>query len=249
MAKTLAEAVAKPDTKTSAPIAEGALSVRPPKISILSCTIVGDPNSPYVQHRFSAKARNKMKDTQAAGSTSKSKKVREAKDFDEVYKDATHTSTEGWHGIPAASLRSAMISACRVSGMVMTISKLSLFVEADGRDNEDQSPLVRIHGEPQPLESHVRNQTGVADVRRRPAWYDWSADLRIVYDADVFKPDDILALLMRAGAQVGIGEGRHDSKKSNGQGWGVFSIAPGSVTVTVRSLENDIAKLYKQSKG
>lgn len=242
----------KTDPASGEAFNEMSLTIRPPKMAVMSMLIKGDPSSPYVQHRFSAKARNKLKADQEAGGTKKKNRHREAKDFEQVYRDACHIAAAskqtgdegGWYGIPAASLRSAMISACRVSGFAMTAAKLSVFIEADGRDEDDGSPLVRINGEPEPMESTVRNATGVVDIRRRPAWYDWSANLRIVFDADQFKPEDVISLVIRAGTQVGIGEGRHDSKKSNGQGWGCFTIEPGSVTVKIRSLADTISELF-----
>ena len=53
----------------------------------------------------------------------------------------------------------------------------------------------------------------------------WEADVRIRYDGDQFTASDVVNLLARAGLQVGIGEGRPDSKKSTGMGWGLFEIA------------------------
>lgn len=48
--------------------------------------------------------------------------------------------------------------------------------------------------------------------------------LRIRFDADLFTKTDIVNLIMRVGAQVGIGEGRPDSKDSAGMGFGLFEI-------------------------
>ena len=44
-------------------------------------------------------------------------------------------------------------------------------------------------------------------------------------DADQFSLTDITNLLSRVGAQVGIGEGRPDSKSSAGMGWGMFRLS------------------------
>jgi len=52
----------------------------------------------------------------------------------------------------------------------------------------------------------------------------WRADVRVTFDADMFEPIDVANLLMRAGLQVGVGEGRNDSKKSCGMGWGSFRL-------------------------
>jgi hypothetical protein len=52
----------------------------------------------------------------------------------------------------------------------------------------------------------------------------WTANLRIDFDADIFTGADIANLVLRAGVQVGIGEGRPFSKNSCGMGWGTFEI-------------------------
>lgn len=211
-------------TMNSQKKATGTLTIEPPKFKTATFHIVG--TAPYVQHKFSAKAKAIMRAAQEAGSTGKKGKKREGKDFKQNYKEALHVSEEGWYGIPAPAFRAAMISACRVVGFQMTKAKLSVFVEADGFDAEDSTPLVRItKGEPAYFESLVRNETGVADIRARPKWAaGWEAKVRVTYDGDQFTDADTYNLLMRCGLQVGIGEGRPDSKRSTGMGWGTFTI-------------------------
>jgi len=167
-----------------------------------------------------------MKETQEAGSTSRTKRKKEAKNFQEMYEQAMHRSDEGWPGMPAPGFRNAMVSACRTVGFTMTLAKLSVFVEADGFDADDQTPLVRFtKGEPEYFESLVRLQSGVADLHARPMWKPgWEAEVRVKYDADQFTAQDIANLMVRVGLQVGIGEGRPDSKKSTGMGWGLFEV-------------------------
>ncbi len=70
----------------------------------------------------------------------------------------------------------------------------------------------------------ARNDNGGTDLRFRPIWHEWTAELKLRFDAEMFTLDDVTNLLARAGAQVGIGEGRPDSKSSNGCGWGTFEI-------------------------
>jgi len=70
----------------------------------------------------------------------------------------------------------------------------------------------------------VRNATGVADIRVRPMWREWGAHVRVKYDADQFTLTDVTNLMARVGMQVGIGEGRPDSKSSAGLGWGTFEL-------------------------
>jgi hypothetical protein len=78
------------------------------------------------------------------------------------------------------------------------------------------------------VDSYVRNETGVADIRPR-AHFDpgWEAEVRIQYDADQFTLTDVTNLLLRVGKQVGVGAGRPDSTKSTGMGWGTFEIVNG----------------------
>lgn len=182
--------------------------------------------APYVGNKFSAEAREMMRAKQEAGSQAKKGQKREPKDFDKCEKEATHFLDDASCGLPATAFRQAMVSACRLVGFKMTLAKLSLFIEADGFDADDHSPLVKFtKGEPRHFEAAVRNETGVADIRARPLWEPgWEAVLRIRYDADQFSAEDVRNLLERVGVQVGIGAGRPDSRMSCGQGWGTFEI-------------------------
>jgi hypothetical protein len=118
-----------------------------------------------------------------------------------------------------------MISACRLVGFKMTLAKMSIFVESDGRDNEEpQIPLVRIYGKAVKQEDMARVETGQPYVTVRAAYHDWSAKVKIRWDADQFTLGDVTNLLSRVGVQVGLCEGRPDSKNSCGMGWGTFEI-------------------------
>ena len=199
------------------------IRISAPKMETVIIKIVG--TAPYVQARFSEKAKNAMRAKMEAGSQAKKGTQREPRDFEADYKAAMHISVAGWPGIPASAFRKAMISACRLVGFKMTLAKLALFVDADGFDVVDGLPLIRIEGTPEPVEMAVRNETGVADIRVRPMWREWSASIRVRFDADQFALADVTNLMHRVGAQVGIGEGRPDSRESAGLGWGLFNLA------------------------
>lgn len=194
-----------------------------PRLRTATFHIVG--TAPYCQHRFSQKALEKMKTTQKAGSQARSKKIRDARNFEADYEAAKHISEDGWLGIPAPAIRSAMIDACRMVGFKMTMAKLSVFVEADGIDKVDGMPLIKIKGDCEMHEGGARNSNGNLDIRVRPLWRKWEADIRIRFDEDQFSLIDVTNLLARAGIQVGIGEGRPNSRMSSGIGWGTFEIA------------------------
>lgn len=166
-----------------------------------------------------------MRQTQEAGSTARSRKQREAKDFEALFEGAKHISDEGWEGIHAAAFRNAAISACRACGFKMTHAKLAFMVLQDGFDKVDGAPLVRLtSGTAEQWIAPTRNATGVVDLRCRPMYREWSAKLRIRFDAGMLTSDDVVNLIARVGLQVGIGEGRPDSKMSAGLGFGLFEI-------------------------
>lgn len=207
----------KPETKTKTSI------IQAPNFLKAQFKITG--TAPLVIHRFSAKTKGQMKQKMETGKAASSKKNREAKDTDDLFQDARYISREGWDGFHAAALRNAMISACRLVGFKMTLAKMSVFIEADGRDAaEPQIPLIRIIGTAVKQEDMARVETGQPYVTIRAAYHDWSANVTVRWDADQFTQDDIANLLSRVGLQVGIGEGRPDSKNSNGMGWGLFSV-------------------------
>jgi hypothetical protein len=200
------------------------VSIPAPNYQIAAFTIRGD--AIYMQNKFSNKAQQEMRDKQAAGQQSNKGGKRKAKDFKQCYEQAMYRTKEGWHGIPASAFRNAMISACRTVEFKMTHAKLAVFAIADGNDAKEGTPLVKItKGKPHYSEMPVRLDCGSCDIRARPQWdAGWEAVVRLRFDADMFSLADITNLLARAGAQVGVGEGRPDSKKSAGLGFGTFEL-------------------------
>lgn len=211
-------------TKIDKVVAPRQVQIKPPKFEYGTVVIRG--TAPLVLNAFSQKARNAIIETQQEGSRSRKGKQREAKNFDAVYQGARHIDVkEGWDGLPASAIRNGMISACKLVGFAMTRAKLSVFVEADGFD-ENGTPLVKISkGAPEMHLMHARPESGGVDIRARPMWKPgWEAKLRLRWDSDQFSAADVMNLLMRVGMQGGIGEGRPDSKKSSGLGWGLFEL-------------------------
>jgi hypothetical protein len=199
------------------------VTIQPPNFQSAVFHIIG--TAPLVIHRFSSKIKTEMKIKMETGRAAGNKKNREAKLTDDTYEQARYRHREGWDGFNAASIRKAMISACRLVGFKMTLAKMALFVEPDGVDAvETQIPLIRIIGEPRKQEDMARVETGQPYVTVRAAYDPWEAKVRINYDADQFTIEDVTNLMNRVGMQVGIGEGRPDSKNSAGMGWGTFKV-------------------------
>lgn len=195
--------------------------IAPPNIQIAAFKIRG--TAPLVMHRFYKKAEIMAK--MQEGNASKSKKTRTARDYEEESVKALHVMEDGKTvGFPASAFRAAMVRACSIVGYKMTLAKLAVFVVADGIDSEDGCPLVKIDGKWETATHATRNETGVVDIRARPMFREWSATVKIQFDADMFTFSDIANLLSRVGLQVGIGEGRPGSKNSSGMGWGTFEL-------------------------
>jgi len=208
------------------------IEITAPNMGIALFKIIG--TSPLMISSFTEKAINKMRAAQEAGSRAKSKKAREARDFEKDYRDAMHVSTDGWPGIAAGAFRTGMVDACRLVGYPMTRAKLAIFIEADGLDSVVKTPLVRIIGTPEMVIRAERNDDGSMDLRSRPSWTTWMINpLRVRFDQDMFSISAITNLLLRVGLQVGVGEGRPNSKNSTGIGYGLFSVDP-EVDVEIR---------------
>jgi len=203
------------------------VTIAPPAFQWAELRIKG--TAPLVINNFSQKGRIEMLAKHMEGSKSMKGVKREPKNPEALFNGARHLSREGWDGIPANSFRNALISACRLVGFKMTIAKLSLFIEEDGRDVSDGTPLVKItSGKPHRCDLPVKNDDGSIDIRVRPMWDDWTATVRVRYDSEMFSVEDVTNLLARVGMQVGLCEGRPDSKNSAGMGWGLFEIVSDS---------------------
>ena len=222
----MAKTKAKPSTNGSVnrikDLVDKPVVIAAPNMMVATFRIYG--TAPYVQNAFSHKTATQMLQAQQATKAT-SRKKKDPRDIEADFQGAMHKTEKGSYGIPAGAFRAAMISACRVAGFQMTKAKLSVFVVADGLDAADGTPLVHFDaGEPEMNKMHVRLESGVASIAIRPMWREWSCELKCKWDGDQFSSQDVANLLERAGQQVGIGEGRPDSKKSCGMGWGTFTL-------------------------
>lgn len=222
--KTAADPILPPEVDEEKGVGLERMIISAPRMGEVGILICGD--APLVIHAFGAKARQAIRDQQEQGSTGRKGKLREPKNFKALYEEAKHISREGWCGIPAPAFRNASISACRMVGFHMTKAKCSIFTRADGFDHVDGTPLVKISkGEPHYAEHPVRLDTGVVDIRPRPMWDPgWEALVQMRFDMDQFTEQDVVNLMLRAGIQIGICEGRPFSKNSAGCGWGTFEV-------------------------
>jgi hypothetical protein len=209
--------------ETTKPETAETITIKAPRFCEATFHCVGA--APLVIHRFSSKTKTQLTQKMEQGKAAASKKNRDPKATDDLFNESRYRHKSGWDGVHATAFRNAMISACRLVGFKMTLAKMSVFVLQDGWDEQEpQIPLCRIYGEAVKQEDMARVETGQVYVTVRAAYHDWLVKLHLRWDGDQFTLGDVTNLLSRVGMQVGIGEGRPDSKNSAGMGWGLFTV-------------------------
>ena len=143
----------------------------------------------------------------------KAKVGREAKDPQQDYEDSLYRlNGGGGFGFPAIGFKMAAVNACRlVDDFPMTNARQMFFVMADEGD------LIKIDGEPRLREDMVVVGQRKPDIRYRGEFREWSATLKIDFDARVISAEQIANLFALAGNSVGIGEWRPERNGDKGR--------------------------------
>lgn len=171
--------------------------------------------SPLIVHAWSEKSKRMISDKQAGKAKNKKHEIR---DPDDDYEQAKHISPLGWDGFPAAGFKAAMIRGAKMIGMVMKDTQTAFFIRADCEETQ----LVRIHGESRMRTDMVRVGMGSSDIRYRPEYPTWYAELTIEFNEGILSLDQIHQLVKAAGYGCGIGEMRPEKGKFN---YGRFKLA------------------------
>lgn len=181
-----------------------------PEISIGEALIEIEGTSPLIMHAWSEKAKGEIRDKQQAKPAAK----KAPKDPEAEYEAAFHRLADGRPGFPAVAFKAALVGAARhVDGLAMTFLRGALHIDGD---------LVEILGEPRMREDMVRvggkgPGTGVADIRYRPEFPEWTTVLPISFNRNSIQLAQVVHLLNVAGFAVGVGEWRPDKGGSNGR--------------------------------
>ena len=187
---------------------EGIVELRKINVQSVILTVIGD--TPLIMHAWSEKAKREMLDKQMK----KAKTAKEAKDPNSDYEQAFYRLPDGRPGFPSIAFKAAAVSAGgRFSdGLKMTELRGSFFIEGE---------LIPIIGEPRMREDMVRVGMGTADIRYRPEFPKWRAEMTLRYNADAISLDQIVNIFNLAGFGVGVGEWRPER---DGQ-FGMFHVA------------------------
>lgn len=183
-------------------------SVEIKEFSIRQAVIPITGISPLIVHAFSEKSRKMIEDKQQGAAKNKKHDLRVP---EQDYENAKHKSPLGWDGFPAAGFKAAMIRGAKMIGMIMKDTQTSFFIKADCEETQ----LVRIFGEPRLRTDMVRVGMGAADVRYRPEYPVWNAELTVEYNEGIISLNQIFQLVKAAGYGCGIGEMRPEKTKFN----------------------------------
>lgn len=180
--------------------------------------IVGETE--LIVHQFSEKEKLKMRELQQQ----KTRKRREPKDPAAEYEASLYVLEDGRYGFPAVGFKSAIVSGARFfEGITMTAMKLAVRVIGEGEDQ-----LVPIVGEPRMREDMVRLATGVADLRYRAGFKEWSAEVHVLYSPNLITLESLVNLT-NAGGMSGVGEWRPSAPKSMTGIYGTFKVEEAEV--------------------
>lgn len=226
MATRTKAAPAEPDepkreaTKTTAPSA-GSASGAEVQISKLDSETLWVPivgTTPLIVNKFSEKAKRMMLDAQQGR---KSPKV--ARDPHADFEAALYRTKTGY-GFPATAFKNATVGAARFYGKSVKMTELRQFLFFKGElSPHEAQPLVEILGsEPRMREDVCRNANGGADLRFRPEFAEWRAELQVVYVRSCLTRESVLSLIDAGGMGVGVGEWRPERKGD----FGTYTIDP-----------------------
>ena len=163
--------------------------------------------SPLIVHKFSEKAKRQMLDAQQGR-----KSPKERRDPEADYQAAFYRTKEGY-GFPAVAFKAATIGSARFYGKDVRMTDLRQFLFFRGivSDNDPQA-LVEIIGEPRMREDVVRLGMSGTDLRFRPEFPEWRAELEVIYVASALTKESVLSLIDAGGMGVGVGEWRPEKK-------------------------------------
>lgn len=195
-----------------------------PAIDIRNATITLKGDSPLIVHKWSEKAKKMMLDKQMKLATTKGHDAKDPfADFvDTIYflsgkpESATPEAFEealsngARFGFPSVGVKASAVSAGFRSGVTKNI------VSMNGAFHIDEE-YVEIKGVPQIREDMVRVDMGIADIRYRAEFPEWSTSFVVKYNAGVISLAQLCNLFNLGGFAVGIGEWRPEKGGTYGR--------------------------------
>lgn len=173
--------------------------------------------SSIITHAWSAKAAKQMLAAQQMTKEEKrlAKENRAPKDPKAEFEGAKYV-VNGRECFKAIAIKKAMQQVAKSQGISETVIRQNIHVEGDV--NFDFFEIKRskcVMREDAVNVGKWPNKT--ADLRYRPEYQDWYADIWIEYDPGVVTQEQVATLLQHAGYKVGIGEWRPEKNGNFGR--------------------------------
>ena len=93
---------------------------------------------------------------------------------------------------------------------------LRQFLFFTGEFNQSGDLLTPLDGDPRMREDVVRIGRGAAELRYRPEFPEWSAQLKVTYVTSALTRDSVLSLIDAGGMGIGVGDWRPERKGAYG---------------------------------
>tara|TARA_B100000963_G_scaffold353587_1_gene368543 strand:+ start:1204 stop:1899 length:696 start_codon:yes stop_codon:yes gene_type:complete len=175
-------------------------------VNLRRATIHIKGTAPLIQHSWNEKSKEMLRMTAAE----RRKVPKTARNPEAEFLAATCWCEDGQYGIPAMAVKSAMIEvAHKDAGLPKTTVRKALRFKNAG--------IIPMQcSEPKMREDIVRIGNNQTDIRYRPEFENWGAEISFDYDADLLTIHDVINLTNRAGFSVGIGEWRPEKNGEHG---------------------------------
>lgn len=199
------------------PSAGAQLQIQRIRTKTVIIPIVG--TAPLIVHNFSDKSKRQMLEAQQGVKKLKVNRDPESEYEAAFYRIADEDGNNIGYGFPVLGFKAATISAARLFGKAVKMTELKQFLFFEGIITPgDPQALVPINGEPSMREDVVRlaGATRAADLRFRPQFLEWDAELKVTYIENCISLESVLSLVDAAGRTVGVGEWRPERKGESG---------------------------------
>lgn len=184
-----------------------------PEIKITEVVVPVMGITPYIAHKWSEKARKMMLDKQMGVAAQK----KEKRDPEQDFENAKFIDDDGRDCIPGRQFKGAIVNAASmIEGVTKVSIRYAVWIAAD---------LIPLEYERcEMVEDMTRNANGVADLRYRPYYYDWSVKLPVKLNERLITIPQLVNLINHAGF-VGVGDWRPEK---NGE-FGRFQVDAGAL--------------------
>jgi hypothetical protein len=184
--------------------------------------IVG--TAPLIVHNFSEKSKRQMLEAQQGKKSPK--EIRDPRtEYEAAFYRIASESGSDRYGFPVTAFKACTVGAARFYGKDVRMTELRQFLFFHGiLTKADPQQLVEIHGEPEMREDIVRlgGMSRSADLRYRPQFIEWTAQLRITYVTSSLSESSVLSLVDAGGLGIGVGEWRPEKRGE----FGTYQVDP-----------------------